>query len=55
MKNLILIVIGAMLVTSCNKTFECTNAQGIVTGEVKARNLEKAKEMCAKGSTASPK
>jgi hypothetical protein len=50
MKNKIKILINLSFVviifTSCKKTYECRDINNRAVGQVEARNLKKAKELC---------
>ncbi len=44
-----LLIIMSLL--SCKKTYVCKDSQGLSIGQVEARNIKKAKDMCPMYST----
>lgn len=51
----LIIVIACALITSCKKTYVCTDAYGNKVGEVKASSQDKADALCPSGSDAEKK
>lgn len=45
-KILLLAIAGGMFAASCEKTYQCKDQTGQVTGEVTASSQEKANSMC---------
>jgi hypothetical protein len=54
MKNksifLIITLLVMLSIISCKKTYQCQDINGSAIGQVEARNIEKAKDMCPMNS-----
>lgn len=51
----LIIVITGVFITSCKKTYVCTDTYGNTVGEVKASSQDKADALCPSGTDAKKK
>ena len=49
---LILVLLFLVFTSSCKKTYECRDRYDLAIGQVNARNLKEAEELCPMGSAA---